>query len=193
MILRVSLYGELKFTFVPIGLPRPDTKWIMARRNVLCSGVDISVMNAAIPMLRLEYKNILSKMGASFLCSGIFPRQNYGGYSTCRWCSLQRVRQADWRRRGGILWAMTWSGRWGAWTSPPQVWKDPCIVLFTHHSIRKIKAHIPDEEVEIKEPLASERVAPRPEEERGDDWEEMVDYALVNSKLSHSILRMSNI
>ena len=42
------------FTFVPIGLPRLDTKWIMARRNVLCSGVDISVMKAAMPMLRRE-------------------------------------------------------------------------------------------------------------------------------------------
>ena len=44
-------------TFVPIGLPRLDTKWIMARRNVLCSGVDISVMKAAMPMLRWEYVN----------------------------------------------------------------------------------------------------------------------------------------
>ena len=41
-------------TFVPIGLPRLDTKWIMARRNVLCSGVEISVMNAAMPMLGIE-------------------------------------------------------------------------------------------------------------------------------------------
>ena len=41
-------------TFVPIGLPSLDTKWIMARRNVLCSGVEISVMNAAIPMLGIE-------------------------------------------------------------------------------------------------------------------------------------------
>ena len=50
------------FTFVPIGLPRLDTKWIMARRNVLCSGVDISVMKAAMPILRWEYmKVILSK------------------------------------------------------------------------------------------------------------------------------------
>ena len=39
---------------MPIGLPKLDTKWIMARRNVLCSGVEISVMKAAIPILRLE-------------------------------------------------------------------------------------------------------------------------------------------
>ena len=39
---------------VPIGLPKLDTKWIMARRKVLCSGVEISVMKAAIPILRLE-------------------------------------------------------------------------------------------------------------------------------------------
>ena len=43
-------------TFVPIGLPRLETKWIMARRNVLCSGVEISVMNAAMPMLGIEEK-----------------------------------------------------------------------------------------------------------------------------------------
>ena len=42
------------FTFVPIGLPRLDTKWIMASRNVLCSGVDISVMKAAMPILRWD-------------------------------------------------------------------------------------------------------------------------------------------
>ena len=47
--------NDVMFTFVPIGLPRLDTKWIMARRNVLCSGVDISVMKAAMPMLRWDY------------------------------------------------------------------------------------------------------------------------------------------
>ena len=95
MILRVSLYGELKFTFVPIGLPRPDTKWIMARRNVLCSGVDISVMNAAMPMLRWEYQNILSKMGASFLCSRIMVDIPPVGDVASRECDRQIDREEE--------------------------------------------------------------------------------------------------
>ena len=47
----------------------------------------------------------------------------------------------------------------------------------------------PDDEVKVKKPFPPKRVAPRSKEERGDDREEMVDDALVHTKLSNSVLR----
>ena len=46
----------------------------------------------------------------------------------------------------------------------------------------------PDDEVKVKKPFPSKRVAPRSKEERGDNWEEMVDNALIHTKLSNSVL-----
>ena len=47
----------------------------------------------------------------------------------------------------------------------------------------------PDDEVKVKKPFPSKRVAPRSKEERRDNWEEMVDDALIDTKLSNSVLR----
>ena len=46
----------------------------------------------------------------------------------------------------------------------------------------------PDQEVEIEEPLSSKRFAPRPKKERADNWKEMVDYALIDTKLGNFVL-----
>ena len=44
-------------TLVPIGLPRLPTKCIMASLKVRCSGVEISVMKAAMPILRTKQQH----------------------------------------------------------------------------------------------------------------------------------------
>ena len=59
---------------MPMGLPRLDTKWIMARRNVLCSGVEISVMNAAMPMLGIEEKIQIQ------IKQGLLRREKHGTF-----------------------------------------------------------------------------------------------------------------
>ena len=115
-------------------------------------------------------------------------------YLTCRWCGLQRVRREDWQRREGTLWAKTWSGRWAAWLSPPQVCRiKPAQfnLMEDQQDFWRRKKYSPDKEVEIKKPLATECVTPWPEEERGNDGEKMVDYALINTKLGHCVLRLT--
>ena len=64
--------------------------------------------------------------------------------------------------------------------SPPKVWE-------TFILIHKIE-YLPDNEIKIEKPLPSKSVAPRSKEEGGDYGEEVVDYTLVNTKLSHCVL-----
>ena len=50
-------------TLVPIGLPRLPTKCIMASLKVRCSGVEISVMKAAMPILgtKQQHKGLIKR------------------------------------------------------------------------------------------------------------------------------------
>ena len=53
----------------------------------------------------------------------------------------------------------------------------------------RVEEEAPDDEEEVEEPLPAELVAPGAKEEGTDDWEEVVNNALVNTELGDGILK----